>query len=330
MSNLVDRVQSYKNGFDRENIKNKSFNSVRGVFNSFWLAGTSRCSLGTNIYSKDWDALLILDGCRVDAMEAVSTEYDFIRSVDSIWSVGSSSHEWMVKTFVNKYVNEISNTAHVSTNPFASRVFDDGIYPPYTYSIPFDLSSWDVVDKSEFCYTEWLTKHVDPYVKDWDIEASSSAEYPTDRAILAGRNTDCEKLLIHYYQPHRPFIGHLDRSENLTPEMDSPYEAIQKDELSMKKLWDSYLDNLRYVLDNVSVLLNNLDAEKVVITADHGELHGEWGGVGHPEGVPHPALKQVPWVETTASDEMTYEPESDIEYQSGYDPKVHLRELGYL
>ena len=263
-------------------------------------------------------------------MDAVSDEYDFIRSVDSIWSVGSSSHEWMSKTFVKKYADKISETTHVSTNPYAKRVFDDGIYPPHAYTTPFDLSSWNVVNKSEFCYTEWLTEHVDPYLKDRGIEVNASAEYPTDRAILAGRNTDCEKLLVHYFQPHRPFIGHLDRNENLAPEMDYPYEAVQKGEISTEELWESYLDNLRYALDNISILLNNLDARKVVITADHGELHGEWKAFGHPEGVPHPALKKVPWIETTASDDMTYEPESNIEYKRDYDPEEHLRELGYI
>lgn len=330
MSNLIDRMQSYTAAYNKENVKKESIKLVRSVFNSFWLAGTSRYPIGTNIYAREWDALLILDGCRVDAIDAVSHEYDFIRSVDSIWSVGSSSHEWMAKTFVDKYADKISETAHISTNAFARRVFDDGIYPPYSYTTPFDLSSWNVVDKNGFCYTEWLTGHVDPYLKDRGIEVNASAEYPTDRAILTGRNTDCEKLLVHYFQPHRPFIGHLNRDENLTTEMDNPYEAVEKGKISTEELWESYLNNLRYVLDNISILLNNLDARKVIITADHGELHGEWNIFGHPAGVPHPALKKVPWIETTASDEMTYEPESNVEYQNDYDPEEHLRELGYL
>lgn len=42
-----------------------------------------------------------------------------------------------------------------------------------------------------------------------------------------------------------------------------------------------------------------------MITADHGDLFGEFGQYGHPEGFVHPNLNQVPWVETTATDEET-------------------------
>jgi hypothetical protein len=38
-------------------------------------------------------------------------------------------------------------------------------------------------------------------------------------------------------------------------------------------VWEAYLDNLRYVLDNIEELLQNVDG-KVVISADHGELFG--------------------------------------------------------
>lgn len=37
---------------------------------------SSRFPFGTNVYEKDWDVLVLLDTCRVDALAEVSGEYD--------------------------------------------------------------------------------------------------------------------------------------------------------------------------------------------------------------------------------------------------------------
>ncbi|QZA89075.1 hypothetical protein K0C01_02640 [Salinarchaeum sp. IM2453] len=268
-----------------------------------------------NIYSRDWDALIVLDGCRVDALKEVASEYDFIRDIDIIWSVGSASHEWTVKTFTKEYEDEIRETAMIMANAFADRVFEQRIMPPYEYTIPVDLSSWNVVGPNDFYYTEWTKNHRDPYSESRGFPELASAEYPTERAILAGREQDCDRLIVQYYQPHRPFLAEAMETEELTEEMYYPFESHKEDRITFDELWRSYIDNLRYGLDNVELLLKNLDADKVVITADHGELMGELGLYGHKEGLPHPALKKVPWVETTATDQRTVEPNPELKYK---------------
>jgi len=40
--------------------------------------------VGTNIYERDWDALVVLDACRVDILREVADEYEFIDEVDSV------------------------------------------------------------------------------------------------------------------------------------------------------------------------------------------------------------------------------------------------------
>lgn len=65
---------------------------------------SSRIGLGTNIFTKDWDLLIILDTCRPDALRELQDEYDFIQEVDEITSVGGSSPEWMVNTFTTVYI----------------------------------------------------------------------------------------------------------------------------------------------------------------------------------------------------------------------------------
>lgn len=47
--------------------------------------------VGSNALGKDWDVLFASDACRVDTIEEVPQEHDFIESVDSICSVGSTS-----------------------------------------------------------------------------------------------------------------------------------------------------------------------------------------------------------------------------------------------
>ena len=103
--------------------------------------------------------------------------------------------------------------------------------------------------------------------------------------------------------------------------------------MSKERAWESYLENLRYVLDSVEVLLNNVNASKVVITADHAEAIGEWGVYNHPIGVPLKSVRTVPWYQTTATDNGSVNP--DVENlktkQKSDDQTVEekLRALGY-
>lgn len=75
------------------------------------LACTSRYPIGRNVYERDWDLLVVLDTCRVDALREVSPEYDFIGEVDAVWSVGSATAEWTANTFTQSHLDKISKTA---------------------------------------------------------------------------------------------------------------------------------------------------------------------------------------------------------------------------
>ena len=79
------------------------------------------------------------------------------------------------------------------------------------------------------------------------------------------------------------------------------------------------------------MLLNNVDAEKVVISADHGNSVGEYGFYGHRPYLPLKGMRQVPWIETSATDQKTYEPEtsSDSEADSEMTREEMLTALGY-
>ena len=81
----------------------------------------------------------------------------------------------------------------------------------------------------------------------------------------------------------------------------------------------------------MSILVRNLDAEQVVISADHGNAFGELSVYGHPPSVHIPALRRVPWVEVDAEDEETIEGDRQAKpSMAQVSAADRLRDLGYL
>jgi hypothetical protein len=107
-------------------------------------------------------------------------------------------------------------------------------------------------------------------------------------------------------------------------------DALRRNRVSHEEFWKMYRANLRCVLEDVSLLLSNVDADTVVLTSDHGDAIGEWGIYDHPAGFLHPVVKNVPWVETTASDTGEYEPTQQREDNVNVDIESRLRSLGYV
>jgi hypothetical protein len=310
---------------DPYTVKHALLKSGLLLYDGLYQTVSSRFPLGENVFDREWDLLVILDACRLDALRTVSAEYDFIHDVNGMWSVGSSSHEWTVKTFTTNYLSEIQKTGYISANPFSERTFSDGIYPPYENSVPISFPRWDVVDETDFGYFHDATT----FDHDDRFEAVPP-EYLTQKAIQVGRQRDLDRVIVHYFQPHRPYIYEAVRNGGeLTAEHDEPLKTFAQGEISRDLLWEMYLDNLRFVLDSVATLAQNFDAEKAIISADHGEGMGELWVYGHPEAVPHPKVKKVPWAEMDAADTAQVEPAIETE-ESTADAEDRLRALGYL
>lgn len=289
-----------------------------------WFTVTSRYPIGTNVYNLDWDVLILLDTCRVDALRAVADEYDFVEQVDSILSVGSTSSEWVANTFRDSRRAEISETAYISGNAYAKRVIQDRQFPLEGW-----LMDWSVVQPDAFQVLDHAWQH------QADNEYKHALpEDVTDRAIVMARRYDPERLVVHYLQPHKPYIaGAMREDRDLYDYERNPFEALRNGDATYEQVWMSYLDNLRLVLDNVKQLLENVDGETAVLSSDHGESFGEYGGLvyGHPRGVLHPHVKRVPWAETTARDTGEYTPDIDVEAADEETAVTdELRDLGYL
>ena len=270
-------------------------------------------NIGQSIYERNWDVLLILDACRVDLIEGVENEYSFLDTPGTHTSLGSMSKEWLEANFTTDFPNQIKQTAYVTGNPYSEAVAD-----------------------RNFRLLDEVWKYA------WDDELGTIPPRPiTDRAISVMRNHNPERLVVHYMQPHYPFIEDpdlhpgidIDRFGNLP--WDNVWEMLRNGEVDRNRVLSAYEQNLRLVLDDVSILLESIDADRVAISSDHGNALGEYGIYGHPEEVPLASIREVPWYETTATDTGQYEPteypdkETDSSKPSSQEVTERLRDLGY-
>lgn len=265
---------------------------------------------GMSIYDLNWDLLIILDACRRDLLEEVADGYEFLRTVKRIRSLDSMTPAWMERTFVPKRSGDMADTYYLCANPFSGQK----------------------LDATDFRTLDEIWRYA------WDDEHDTVMPGPvTDRAINLKRSTDPERLLVHYIQPHWPFVNAMDLTKGGGMRLDEfgrynrdeVWERLRRGEVSKASVWEGYRDNLTLALDSVETLLENVDADRVLITSDHGNAFGEYGVYGHPMHMPLDCLRTVPLVETSANDGHTYDPEPLDRTSATEDVEGQLRALGY-
>ncbi|MDS0292779.1 sulfatase-like hydrolase/transferase [Halogeometricum luteum] len=259
-----------------------------------------------SIFDREWDVMVVLDACRCDLIESVESEYGFLTGNGRFRSRGTHSKEWMRRNFVPEYRNVLSELAYVTGNIWTDEYVD-----------PNGLAALDEV---------WRYA--------WDEQNGTVLPRSiTERAVSVAREAEPERLLVHYMQPHAPSVPDPIGEGMNRPEMGGKWRAapylIRDGEASKERVMGSYRENLRYVLDEVELLLNNVDGEKVVITADHGEAFGEYGVYEHPFGMPFDMLRTVPWYVTSATDSRSLVPTLQPSTEQG-DRREKLRALGYV
>lgn len=266
---------------------------------------------GIPIFDREWDVLLVLDGCRADLMRGVLDGRDGEYEWDTHDSVASTSSVWLDRTFGD---DRASTVGYVTGNPFSD----------------------SKVDGSNVGYLDEVWRY------GWDDEVGTIRPRPlTDRAVDTWRRRDehgIDRLIVHYMQPHYPFLGHrlgdgVDPTriggENGTR---SAWDRLRDGERTIEEVWDAYRSNLEHVLDDVDLFRSVVDAERVVLSADHGNAIGEFGVYGHPARMPLGCLREVPWIGTTATATRAYTPSFDRPSDPvGVDSTVtdRLRSLGY-
>ncbi|ADJ15506.1 sulfatase-like hydrolase/transferase [Halalkalicoccus jeotgali] len=284
--------------------------SIRELYVGFHRRLGRIWNYGTPIYEEDWDVLVVLDACRADVMETVLDDYPSLVRGGSTYSVGSASPEWLEKNFdPEQYGEEMTRTAYVTGNAFSE----------------------EKLDEKDFLLLDEVWKY------EWDDEVGTMRpEILTDRAIRVMRETKPDRMVVHYMQPHQPYLGNPVTGDGIDPHDvgnpgDTSFDKLKRGEIEESEVRRWYRENLEIVLENIeNVLLENLDAETVVITADHGELFGEYGLYAHPRDTLVPLLKRVPWVHAEAHDTGEYEPTIKADRTADIDVRNRLDDLGYL
>ncbi|WP_132057801.1 alkaline phosphatase family protein [Halorussus amylolyticus] len=277
----------------------------------FWqgalrVAGKYIWNYGTPIYEQEWDVLVVLDSCRADLMQEVSAEYNFLPDdIPTTNSVGSFTGEWVQKNFSNQYADEMAHTAYVTGNPHS-----------------------DMTDPNDWAQLSEVWRHYR------DEIGIIHPRVMTDHAIATDRRTDFEQMIVHYMQPHQPFrsLHEFDDAPECLPR--DIWRHLQLGTVTRDDVWEAYKDNLRWVLDDINLLFEQLDDRRIVITSDHGNALGEWALYGHSRYLPTPQLKRVPWITLPTTETTdTYEPKRTDALDEGspedVDIEQQLEALGY-
>jgi hypothetical protein len=148
-----------------------------------------------------------------------------------------------------------------------------------------------------------------------------------------------KRLLIHFVQPHCPFIGPIGSEwfDNVGLQF---WREILTDNIHYTddKLLAAYVENLEEVIPSVERLIDNLTG-RTVVSADHGQVIGEQATpipiqeYGHPRYSPMDNLVKVPWmfVESEQRREINSEtPVEDSVEPENVDVQQHLEALGYI
>lgn len=262
--------------------------------------------------SSDWDNLIILDACR----------YDLFKERAAPKLPGNLS----------KRVSGSSSTVEFLQNNIDGRDFRDTVYITANGQIRNHRDKLDVQ----------FHDIVPLYAEEWDDDIGTvQPDSVLEAALTAAKKYPDKRLLIHFVQPHFPFIGSdMKADKKRLNEVSTNFwmrVGLGRLDLSGEELWDAYAMTLDEVIPHVKELLTTLKGKNTV-TSDHGNLFGErvspipakeWG---HPNGIRAPELNDVPWFEydngerkeTTIGEQQQYDLKSDPAVVS-----ERLQALGY-
>lgn len=216
------------------------------------------------------DNFIILDACRFDLYKNI---------------VGCHKYRCSLESNTYGYVREnysqgdFSDTVYVTGNPH----FSPEIFHEITGRYPSDVFH-------EVYHT---------YDTDWSDEKSTCLPKALIRDAKSARRLFPEKkLVIHFMQPHYPFVESELDNKGHTPSLSdsetSVWEDVMLGEVSHEQAIAGYEANLEFIIEQITDFIENLEG-RTVVTSDHGNYTGENGLYGHPEGYRAEALRKVPW-----------------------------------
>ncbi|OKY77403.1 MAG: Arylsulfatase A family enzyme [Candidatus Methanohalarchaeum thermophilum] len=259
---------------------------------------------------KEWKNLIVLDACRYDYFSEICDIKGKSKKVYSPAIKGDSAPttNWYKQIFERN----LKDCVHISAHP--------------------RVNSKTEVDG--YNASKWFGKIYDLWDSHWDEEYGTVfPEDVSDEAKKIVRERAEQKYIIHFMQPHTPYIclpppktkkkkqpksrnSIFRKIRNLAvkhtrnyigdmqavklmeifnmPPLSPQDDALRK--VGKEGVKEAYEGNLKRALQSIKPLLDHLDG-KTIITADHGELLGEKGRFGHSFKKEIKELVEVPWLE---------------------------------
>lgn len=238
---------------------------------------------GIDVFAEDWDTLVILDACRYDMFERHSA---LPGRLEHRHTRGTDTREFLKANFAGR---DLRDTVYVTANPQLHH--NRGEIAPTLYNV---IDIWREAG--------WNEEH-----------GTVLPETVTEYAMRAAREHPKKRLVVHYIQPHYPFIdSETTFDKRHLADSDSNEGGVRGENVwgqlitgaldaSPADIWRPYTANLTRALPHVEELLCELDG-RTVVTADHGNMVGErsfpipireWG---HPRGTYTEQLTKVPWL----------------------------------
>ena len=232
---------------------------------------------GIDVLEEDWDNLIILDACRYDLFERHNT---LPGRLEKRISRGSHTVEFLRGNFTDR---DLQDTVYVTASPQF-----------YAQRAELGTTFFDVVNV-------WIEDG-------WDESVGTVLpETMTRRAIELSEEYPDKRLIVHYLQPHYPFINAPELNvrtpfEDVHTKADIWGELMEKRlEVPPETIWKAYRENLQLALPAVEELMMALPG-RTVVTSDHGNMVGERAAPipirewGHPPGIHTEELVTVPWL----------------------------------
>lgn len=243
---------------------------------------------GDEIMEEDWDNLILLDACRYDVFDQVNyLDGDLERRI----SKPSQSEEFCEEYFEGKTFHD---SVYVTANAYGAQVSQNTFHDIY---VTFG--------------EDYRGGHSE----------GRAPETVKDAAIEAYENHPNKRIIVHFMQPHGPYIGpkaeelrarlrskgiefvdwnRSDGTANRDGAIGNLMHAAQRGHISHSKFRKIYIENLEIVLENVEEL-NTILNGKTIVSTDHGELLGEEKILvprqySHPKRTFARELREVPWL----------------------------------
>lgn len=270
--------------------------------------------------------LILLDACRYPEFSEMAPAV-FDGDLKKMTTEGHDTFEYIRACWPESYPNVTYLSGAPAVNSGSLEIDDEELAEMYNGYVPNNHIG-DIVDVWQSGWDESLG-----VIPPWNIT-------PVIRDYF-----DEDQLVVHYLQPHAPYVGveqelghHNDESAN--PGEGEPIDAplwrrIKRGDITRSRLVELYRSNLEAVLYEAAKVVEEAPHDNIVIMGDHGEALGEYWTYAHPRK-DHPYILTAPWMKVTGvkAEWRQHLTVTDVAPSSSPadDSSVEsrLRELGYI